>query len=129
MKQCWKWNRKKGWVPRNTPYNNHYYCSKCRRWIPKAEAEKSPKRMLRCPSCGKKLRTKARIYGKRKLKPSTPAMNATPFQTLHSASGFPPRPAESLVAESIIKPAKQGTAQKPCNNNIESMRNMGVWKK
>jgi DNA-directed RNA polymerase subunit RPC12/RpoP len=70
MKQHWKWNRKKGWVPRNTPYNNHYYCAKCRRWIPKTEAEKSPKRMLRCPSCGRKLRTKARIYGKRKPKTS-----------------------------------------------------------
>lgn len=108
----------------NKPYGTHYYCAQCSRWIPKPEAKQG-----HCPSCGKKLRTRPRMYGKRRLKTSTLAMNATPFQTLHSASGFPPRPAESLVAESIIKPAKQGTAQKPCNNNIESMRNMGVWKK
>jgi DNA-directed RNA polymerase subunit RPC12/RpoP len=123
MKQHWKWNRKKGWVPRNTPYNNHYYCAKCRRWIPKTEAEKSPR--LRCPSCGRKLRTKARIYGKRKPKTSTPGNNATPFQTLPLAD----RSAESLVAESIIKQSKQQLAKKPCNNNIESWQKMGVWKK
>jgi hypothetical protein len=65
------------------------------------------------------------MYGKRRLKPSTLGSNATPFQTLPLAD----RPAEPLVAESIIKHAKQRFAQKPCNNNMEGLRNMGAWKK
>jgi len=61
------------------------------------------------------------MYGKRRLKTSTLGSNATPFQTPHQA--------EAHAAESIIKPSKQRTAQKPCNNNIGSLRNMGGWRK
>jgi len=108
----------------NKPYNTHYYCAQCSRWIPKTEAKQA-----RCPKCGKTLRTRPRRYGKKRFKTSTFGCNATSFQTLHQASGIPPKPTGPHVAEPIIKPSKQQRAEKPCNNNVRSLRNMGVWKK
>ncbi|MEM4700560.1 MAG: hypothetical protein QXZ51_00255 [Candidatus Bathyarchaeia archaeon] len=121
----WVWNSKaQKWVPRNSLYDNAFRCSHCCQKIPKTAAKTDHKGTLRCPQCHKPLRTKPRMYGKRKPKTSTLTENANP---IHS-----PAAAElqnSIVAESIIKPSKQQLSEKPCNNNIGSMQNMGVWKK
>ncbi|MEM3666895.1 MAG: hypothetical protein QW222_07435 [Candidatus Bathyarchaeia archaeon] len=67
MKRHWKRSCKTGkWHPRPTPYEGHYYCAQCCRWIPKAEAQQGPNGRLQCPKCGKVLRTKPRMYGRRR---------------------------------------------------------------
>lgn len=128
--QNWTWSTKtRKWIPRNMLYNGSFWCSHCGRKISKPEAKTDHKGTPRCPKCHKPLRTKPRMYGKRKPKTSTLPINATPFQTLHEGDGFPPRSAEPTVAEIIIKPAKQQPSRKPCNHIIKSQQKAGGLKK
>lgn len=124
-KQNWTWsNKARKLIPRNTVYNDGFWCGHCCRKISKTAAKTDHKGTLRCPYCNKPLRTKPRMYGKRKPKASTPGNNANIIHSLAAAELQ-----SIIVVEPIIKPSKQQFSEKPSNYIEENKQSMEGWKK